>query len=109
MNKVLVHCQMGRSRSATLVIMYIYYKQIVDELHDDDLSIETVHTFVRNLRNVVDPNIGFIDQLSEFEELVKSGELQKRVSVFDFERKSSMKNDTIKEENKSEEEWEQGS
>jgi hypothetical protein len=34
-NKVLVHCQMGRSRSATLVIMYMLYKTLVDRCEID--------------------------------------------------------------------------
>lgn len=34
MSKVLVHCQMGRSRSVTLVVMYLLYKQLVDVCSD---------------------------------------------------------------------------
>lgn len=40
MSKVLVHCQMGRSRSATLVIMYLLYKNLVDVKHDSCCKID---------------------------------------------------------------------
>lgn len=35
MNKVLVHCQMGRSRSASMVIMYLLYKNNIDIKQDN--------------------------------------------------------------------------
>jgi len=58
-NKVLVHCQMGRSRSATLVIMYMLYKTLVDH-NDIDCNAETMTKYVQSRRQVVDPNKGFM-------------------------------------------------
>jgi protein-tyrosine phosphatase len=59
-NVVLVHCAMGRSRSATCVIMYIMKKFGIG--YEDTLE------FVKSRREVVDPNEGFLRQLREFEE-----------------------------------------
>jgi len=57
MNKVLVHCQMGRSRSATLVIMYILYKQLVEvKLPHYKPTVGEIIKYVHSIRNVVDPN-----------------------------------------------------
>jgi hypothetical protein len=55
---------MGRSRSASLIIMYILYKMIVDH-HSESHIIDTelVSKFVKNRRSVVDPNKGFVNQI----------------------------------------------
>lgn len=50
---------MGVSRSASFVIMFIMKKYRV--------PFEDVLEFVRDRRNVVDPNEGFVRQLVEFE------------------------------------------
>ena len=50
-NRVLVHCAMGMSRSATVVIMYLMKK--FNLCLDDALSL------VKERRHVVDPNSGF--------------------------------------------------
>ena len=58
-NRVLVHCAMGRSRSATMVIMYLMIKfQIPWDQAFDILKIR---------REIVDPNEGFIQKLKDFE------------------------------------------
>ena len=59
--KVLVHCQMGRSRSATLVIMYLIYKF--------KISSNTALEMVKQRRQVVDPNNGFLKQLKKFDQM----------------------------------------
>mmetsp|Transcript_41966 Transcript_41966/g.30797 ORF Transcript_41966/g.30797 Transcript_41966/m.30797 type:complete len:95 (+) Transcript_41966:130-414(+) len=51
---------MGRSRSATCVIMYIMKRF--------GLSFEEALELVKMRREVVDPNEGFLAQLKEFEE-----------------------------------------
>lgn len=50
-NRVFVHCAMGVSRSATFVIMFIMKKYRI--------PFEEALDFVRDRRNVVDPNEGF--------------------------------------------------
>ena len=51
-NVVLVHCAMGRSRSATCVIMYIMKRFGV--------AFEDAIEFVKSRREEVDPNEGFL-------------------------------------------------
>jgi atypical dual specificity phosphatase len=74
--KVLVHCQMGRSRSASLVIMYILYKMMVDHPNDlRSISTDFVTKFLKHRRSVVDPNKGFVNQIYDFEAKVRTGEV----------------------------------
>ena len=64
---------MGRSRSATLVIMYILYKLKVEhasEVNQDIFNTELVSKFVQYKREVVDPNKGFLKCIIEFEEMI---------------------------------------
>ena len=51
---------MGRSRSATCVIMYVMKRF--------GIGFEEAIEFVRSRRDCVDPNEGFLRQLREFEE-----------------------------------------
>ena len=59
---------MGRSRSATLIIMYIMYKF--------DLKLEIALDLMQQRRSVVDPNKGFLEQLKGFEAKMASGEIK---------------------------------
>lgn len=64
---VLVHCQMGMSRSATLVISYLIKGMIegicqLDELTYTD-SVEKVIEWVQDRRPIVEPNSGFEQRL----------------------------------------------
>ena len=62
--KVLVHCAAGVSRSATVVIAYIMWKQ--------KMNFNDAYNFV-NERRLVSPNPGFRSQLELFEkELIKN-------------------------------------
>mmetsp|Transcript_19249 Transcript_19249/g.29521 ORF Transcript_19249/g.29521 Transcript_19249/m.29521 type:complete len:220 (-) Transcript_19249:72-731(-) len=63
--KIFVHCQMGRSRSCSLVTMYIMYKF--------KMSADDAFNFVQSRRIVVDPNKGFRHALERFEEMIKNG------------------------------------
>lgn len=58
---VLVHCQAGVSRSATVVIGYCMWK--------DKMSAEAATKEVMRARSVIWPNPGFKCQLREFESL----------------------------------------
>lgn len=53
---VLVHCWAGVSRSATLVIYFLMKKH--------KLPLEEAHGYVLNKRCIVNPNQGFLKQLS---------------------------------------------
>ena len=59
-NRVLVHCAMGMSRSATSAIMFIM--KLFSAEFDD------VFEFVKTQREETDPNEGFVDQLKRFEQ-----------------------------------------
>jgi protein-tyrosine phosphatase len=56
---------MGRSRSATLIIMYIMFKF--------DVKLAIALDMVKQRRYVVDPNKGFMEQLKNFEDKMASG------------------------------------
>lgn len=63
---VLVHCRAGVSRSASCVIAYLMtYHQ---------LSLHDAFFLVRSRRNIVTPNIGFMEKLGEYEEEVRNTE-----------------------------------
>lgn len=55
-NAVLVHCYAGISRSSTIVIYYIMRKY--------GWSLQKAYQYVKNKRSIVQPNHGFIKQLS---------------------------------------------
>ena len=58
--KVLVHCAMGMSRSATSVIMFL--------MRLFKCNFDDAFEFVKTQRQATDPNEGFIEQLKKFEE-----------------------------------------
>lgn len=82
--RIFVHCIKGISRSPTMVIAYLmWYKGI---------GMYKALDFVRQARPVVDPNAGFIFQLTEWEHLHLEGKLKfQRPVVFriDLPRESS--------------------
>ena len=61
--KTLVHCFAGSSRSATIIIAYLMWKNQLD-------YVESCH-FLRKIRPIVYPNYGFIRQLKMFDKLLK--------------------------------------
>ena len=65
-DKILIHCIAGQSRSATIVIAFIMWKQ--------KLSFEEAFNLVNGKRKVVNPNFGFIAQLKIFEKLLIDNE-----------------------------------
>jgi hypothetical protein len=56
---VLVHCQMGRSRSATIAIAAL--------MAAEDLSRDAAYLKVKGARPMAEPNQGFWEQLARFE------------------------------------------
>ena len=64
--KILIHCIAGQSRSATIVIAFIMWKQ--------KLSYEEAFKLVNQKRSVAFPNFGFREQLQIFEKLLKDNE-----------------------------------
>ncbi len=60
--RVLVHCNLGVSRSSTIVIAYLMYTR--------RWSLRDAHHFLRDRRPIVHPNRGFFNQLSRFEEML---------------------------------------
>jgi len=57
-NRVLVHWAMGRSRSASMIIMYLMKKF--------QIEFETSFAIVKMRREIIDPNEGFIAKLKAF-------------------------------------------
>ena len=65
--KVLVHCAAGTSRSATIVIAYLMWK-------NKEMTFEKVFNYVKEKRPVVNPNLAFQDQLQLFEKILKEND-----------------------------------
>jgi len=57
--KILIHCEYGVSRSASLVMSFI--------MRNTELTFREVYDLVRGRRGFVNPNAGFQSQLLEFE------------------------------------------
>ncbi len=57
--KVLVHCRMGISRSATMIIAHLMKKR--------GLSMKQAISHVERVRPIINPNPGFMTQLKIFE------------------------------------------
>lgn len=60
-NKILLHCALGKSRSATITIMFLMKKF--------NWSAEKALEYVKMRRRIVDPNYGFLEQLDRFEKI----------------------------------------
>ena len=58
--QVLIHCQMGMSRSSTLVILWL--------MHKHGMNLREATAFTRAKRPFINPNPGFMQQLGEWEE-----------------------------------------
>lgn len=60
--RVLVHCQAGISRSATICLAYLMMKKRV--------RLEEAFEFVKQRRSIISPNFSFMGQLLQFESQV---------------------------------------
>lgn len=77
---MLVHCYLGISRSPTLVTMYIMRKY--------NLNMEKALWKIKSKRRQVNPNAGFIKQLTEYDkQLAKSK--QPTTSIFKLVRQQA--------------------
>lgn len=64
-DNIFIHCQMGKSRSATIVIAYL--------IKYSNMSTEEAYKFLKEKRKTIFPNLGFMRQLREFEKKLKLG------------------------------------
>ena len=55
---ILVHCYMGSSRSATIIILYL--------IHKHNYTLENALKFIKEKRDIVNINTQFIENLKEF-------------------------------------------
>ena len=62
---VLVHCVAGISRSASVVLAYLMWKE--------NMSFEEALEYLKGLRPIVEPNDGFVKQLKDFEVQIRNG------------------------------------
>jgi len=56
--KVLIHCMAGRSRSVTILSAYIINRY--------GFPVEKTLDFIKNKRNIIEPNVGFKNQLIKY-------------------------------------------
>jgi dual specificity MAP kinase phosphatase len=67
--KILVHCQAGVSRSATVTIAYI--------LKHSKMTVMEAYRHVKSKRVIIAPNFNFMGQLMEFEQCLNLGQVQR--------------------------------
>ena len=64
---ILIHCKMGRSRSVSLVIAYL--------IKYHGYNFNSALNLIKERRNQIGPNKGFIEQLKKYENLNKAKKL----------------------------------
>jgi hypothetical protein len=81
-NKVLVHCRQGVSRSAAVVISYY--------MITNKWTYNEAFQYVRKKRPIIDPNIGFMAQLRQFEKRLLQGVSKPRLYKIDRQAPNQM-------------------
>lgn len=66
---VLIHCMMGVSRSASLVIWYLMTR--------GNLTLTEAYNLVKQKRPIINPNRGFVEQLKALETKLNQKKLAK--------------------------------
>ena len=69
--KILVHCQAGVSRSATITIAYI--------LQHSYMSMTDAYRYVKGKRSIISPNFNFMGQLLDFEQCLIQGQVPRKL------------------------------
>ncbi|KAJ1956550.1 hypothetical protein GGI12_005278, partial [Dipsacomyces acuminosporus] len=70
---ILVHCQLGVSRSASLVIAYV--------MKTRDLGFSAAYDFVRSIASCISPNLSLIAQLCEYGRILNEAKHASAASV----------------------------
>lgn len=78
--RVLVHCSKGKSRSTTLVSAYLMYSL--------QMTAPQALQLVKEKHQVTEPNFGFVYQLNQYGEVLRSGVMQLRVQQVEPEDKA---------------------
>eukprot|EP01060_Flectonema_neradi_P028706 TRINITY_DN3862_c0_g1_i1.p1 TRINITY_DN3862_c0_g1~~TRINITY_DN3862_c0_g1_i1.p1 ORF type:complete len:225 (+),score=33.23 TRINITY_DN3862_c0_g1_i1:60-734(+) len=75
-NNVLVNCAQGKSRSSSLVVAYL----MVAQPNGVGKNLSSALEFVKSKRFIAEPNVGFANQLREFEQSEKLAALRKELA-----------------------------
>ncbi|XP_067120700.1 uncharacterized protein ssh isoform X1 [Centruroides vittatus] len=81
-SKVLVHCKMGISRSASVVIAYV--------MKAYDWNLDKALEFVKNKRNCIKPNSGFLKQLEIYQGILDASK-QRHNSLWRSKSETNLK------------------
>jgi dual specificity MAP kinase phosphatase len=82
--KILIHCRQGKSRSASFVISYLMYHY--------NMNLITAYNYVKKIRNIIQPNIHFMNQLINYEkELFDNNSL----TIWDYMNKTKEEYDNF--------------
>ena len=63
-SNLFVHCQMGKSRSVSFIIAYL--------MKFMKMKFDDAYLYVKRIRKMAFPNIGFMRELKEFEKQIFS-------------------------------------